>query len=193
MNNSFYTALILLTSIISCAIAIFVVPSILDAPRAERRICFSRAIENSMTGPDQIAYLECVNDAVIKIESATLVLSSPDSCPLQYTNLANQAPPTCNSRNYANSNITTVINTLCNARQECFFTFSDFAPLICIENAPATMTNIPSRFQQINVNYRCNLPRRRFRPFSNKRYNMKFSRTINHPVRKMSYNRLMSL
>jgi hypothetical protein len=71
-------------------------------------------IENSVAQDtdDALPYLSCVNEATLKIETATLTIADPTTCPLLYTNLANNPPPTCSSNNYANSNVTRILNTL---------------------------------------------------------------------------------
>jgi len=52
---------------------------------------------------------------------------------------------------------------------------------------------IAREFQQVTVTYACELIRPRFRPFSNKLHDAKYTRNIAHPYRKLSYNHLQAL
>lgn len=47
--------------------------------------------------------------------------------------------------------------------------------------------------QALNVTYTCDNARQKFRPFTNKRYDKKFSPSFRHPLRTLSYNRLNQL
>ena len=133
---------ILIFSLITSSLAIWLQPAILDPPPgmykdslqylrfiiidllikvhfydfiASKPICFNQVIENSQA-PDSYnpsrPYISCMNEATIKIQSATLSLATSNSCPLLFTNLAAIAPPTCNGNNYANSNVTTILNNM---------------------------------------------------------------------------------
>lgn len=57
-------------------------------------------------------YLSCVNDAIIKITSATLRMSTAKTCPLQFVNRPNNQNPTCQTNNFANSDVTNELKTL---------------------------------------------------------------------------------
>lgn len=52
---------------------------------------------------------------------------------------------------------------------------------------------IANHDQALNVTFTCSTNRPKFRPFSNKRYSTKFSPSLSHPERKLSYNRLQEL
>jgi len=215
MKTLMFCSLILLSSFVYYAYCVFLTPSILEPPKANKIVCMDLRIEEAglngnqqglFTG-GQAPYLACINNAIIKVVAANLVLSVPQVCPLQFVNIVDTTRlPHCEPANIINSDITDVFKSLCETKGECHFSFTQLPRLLCLtppENANANQANVnannpeitqlPLRFTAVNVTYGCQLPRRRFRPFSDKRYNLKFTRTINHPIRKMSYNRLMSL
>jgi hypothetical protein len=85
-------------------------------------------------------------------------------------------------------------------QQACTFLFDDIVTdvddnrnfgLQCLDTSGTTVTHIPLIQTYFNVTYRCDGPRQRFRPFSNKRYDSKFSPSAFHNIRHPSNNRFV--
>jgi hypothetical protein len=84
-------------------------------------------------------------------------------------------------------------------QQSCTFLFNDIVTdanaartefgLQCLDNSGTAVTHIPLIQTYFNVTYRCDGSRQRFRPFSNKRYDSKFSPSAFHNIRHPSNNR----
>lgn len=97
-----------------------IVPSILDSPKAEKNICRDtriekeniKLIESNPENHELTPYINCVNDAILKISMAELKLSSNEICPLQF--LRNRKIPyhECNTNNFGNYNITKIMKLL---------------------------------------------------------------------------------
>jgi len=170
---------VLLLAILSTMVALvypyFLQPNILS-PHSSSKKVVCEAYPTKNPNP----YLQCVNDAIIKVSRAVLAPSTPKQCPLQYTD-PSQRPVQCVSE----IDVTEYVKELCDTKEDCFFYFSQLPSLTCDSS--------PDFYQGITVDYVCEPLRKRMRPFANKRYSPKFSRTINHPIRKLSYNHLMAL
>lgn len=175
--------IILSTAIFFCLVAYamsyFLAPSILGPRPAVKFVCESFPIAR-LNDP----YLSCINDARLKISRALLMVATPEMCPLQYVN--GQTPPNCGFDGRHGIDVSNDLKLLCEGKQECFFFFGQLPELQGCDTSA-------SYYQTLNVTYTCELPRTRFRPFSNRRYDSKFLATLNHPIRKMSYNHLLNL
>ena len=89
----------------------------------------------------------------------------------------------------------------CNLQNECTFKFSQIVTdvnangefgLTCLDSSGTTFTHIPLAKTFFKVTYQCDAPRQRFRPFSNKRYDSKFSPSAFHHIRHPSNNRFVA-
>ncbi|CAF0956630.1 unnamed protein product [Brachionus calyciflorus] len=129
--------------------------------------------------------------AHLKITNGVLQLSKESKCPFQY--LKKQVNPvTCTSDNFGNTNVTQYLKDLCNGKLECSFNFNQLPILLCIDDTYEVF-ELPHEFTSIRVAYECVLPRKRMRPFSNKRYDSKFKSRIFTPLKKLSINNLMKV
>jgi hypothetical protein len=117
------------------------------------------------------------------------------------------------------NNATANLIRLCNGQATCTFSFSQILSpfgLRCLNPAdgallnlyqvariplsPATVPDLPTpaevtvpiQFTNLQVNHFCDGPRKRFRPFSNKRYDPKFSPSLFHTARHPSNNRFVA-
>jgi hypothetical protein len=90
----------------------------------------------------------------------------------------------------------------CNLQNECAFKFSQIVTdadadktkfgLTCLDSSGTTFTHIPLAQTYFKVTYQCDAPRQRYRPFSNKRYDSKFSPSAFHHIRHPSNNRFVA-
>ncbi|CAF0710955.1 unnamed protein product [Brachionus calyciflorus] len=191
----------ILILIVTCCIALvestFIVPSILEPPKANRIICRDSRIEqqnaniiqNELQNQEQTPYINCVNNAILKISFANLQISTQSSCPLQFLREKDTSYFTCDTNNFANSNVTNVIKLLCDGKEKCVFNFNQLPVLLCIDQNN-DIFELPIEFMSVQLTYNCQTPRRRFRPFSNKRYDTKFTQNIKNPLKTLSYNNL---
>lgn len=106
--------------ITSCIKGLIIVPSILDIPKAEKNICQDSRLEaenfklvkSNPENEELTPYINCVNNAILKVSNAELKLSKDEECPLQF--LRNKKTPyfKCNSDNFGNYNITKIMKLL---------------------------------------------------------------------------------
>lgn len=104
----------------TCSKSLIIVPSILDIPKAEKNICKDSRIEAENlklinSNPDNIEltpYIKCVNNAILKVSTAELKLSTEKLCPLQF--LRNKKTPyfDCSTNNFGNYNVTEIMKLL---------------------------------------------------------------------------------
>ncbi|CAF1047792.1 unnamed protein product [Brachionus calyciflorus] len=170
-----------------------IVPSILDDSKPViKSICMDPTLERNNNQPDQEIqpYLNCVNQAILKISSASLMTSNSTICPNQFPN--NLRGPSCSSKNFGNSDVTNLFKILCHSKEKCNFEFDQLPNLLCIDNKN-DVYEVPNEFTYIKVKYKCQTPRRRYRPFSNKRFDPKFKPRVNSQIRKLSFNNLNKL
>ena len=90
----------------------------------------------------------------------------------------------------------------CNLQNVCAFKFSQIVTdanaaqtefgLTCLNADGNTFTHISLAKTFFKVTYQCDAPRQRFRPFSNKRYDPKFSPSAFHHIRHPSNNRFVA-
>jgi len=202
---------VLVLTIVGCMIAsssaFFLTPSIYNSPPANKTVCYFKPIDASAapTSPNPKPYFGCVNQNRISIIKCTLQLSTPSSCPLQFSGTyQNNAPVTCTAPNkLINTDCTAALKQLCDTQDQCVFRWGDLPNLGCLSPSSYDDDNyshgtnvlkpVPNRSQEILVEYKCNQKRSAFRPFGNKRYSNKFHPNIANPLRKMSYNRLQQL
>jgi len=192
--------LIILTVILSLNLsvnALFINPDILSAPAANRIICQSPHIENRGS-----SYLQCPPQSNIRILSAIhLPTKSKDLCPEQFIlPVVNQPLAATACPNPIQNNVTTLVASFCNFQTSCAFQFNQIVTevangnfgLQCLDISGTSVTHIPLIQTYFNVTYRCDGPRQRFRPFSNKRYDSKFSPSAFHNIRHPSNNRFVA-
>lgn len=173
-------------------------PSIYGVSNAQRDVCFNVPIEDSQLATSSSAprpYFSCANEGKLRIISCENSPSTDQECPLNFigANTVNQ-PAQCNSPStLVNSNCTVALQTLCNGVTDCIFRYTQLPQLGCFNSQTSTTTNIVPIDSKIHVEFVCQIKRGHFRPFANKRYGQKFSRNLNHPLRKLSYNRMAQL
>jgi len=170
--------------------SVFLAPGILEQKPANRTLCQSNRIQNRATQP----YIECGTGSSIRVISAIqLPTRNVDQCPEQTLNTPNQIPVTdAQCRTPIDNNLTAIVQDTCNFRDSCVFTFQNIAPnsLRCLTPAGAVAT-ITNNLSYLQIVYFCDNPRRKFRPFSNKRFDPKFSASLFHTVRHPSNNRFI--
>jgi len=161
--------------------AFFLTPSSLSPPPANRTICQDEATETA-----EEPYLRCFDEALIKIVSARVFLSTVAVCPNQVI------VDECDSNSYANNNVTLFIRNRCDGRTECTFSFDALPNVLCLPLADDPFLLVPEQ-ENIELVYYCQPQRPRFRPFANKRFNPKFSPGLFRENRRISYNHMRSL
>jgi len=177
--------------------SVFLAPGILEQKPANRTLCQSNRIQNRQTQP----YIECGTGSSIRIVSAVqLPTRRIDQCPEQALNTPTLIPVLdAQCRTPIDNNLTAILQDTCNFRESCVFTFQNLAPngLRCLVQpagaanpAIATVTN---NLTYLQVVFFCDNPRRKFRPFSNKRFDPKFSASLFHTVRHPSNNRFVPI
>lgn len=213
----FMLSLALLLSLNICANAYFLSPEILDPRPFTVPICFDNTIESAAA--PTTPYISCGTSQAIKIVSALhMSTTTPTTCPNQFVvplALLNGLSP--NAPNTAilpidpcvlpiNNNVTQNLIQRCNGQSFCVFKFSQILNplgLNCLDqatnvissgfiDAAGTTVSVPIQFTNLKVTYFCDGPRKRFRPFSNKRFDPKFSPALFHTVRHPSNNRFVA-
>lgn len=167
--------------------SVFLAPGILEQKPANRTICFTGRVDGVTP------YIECGTGSSIRIVSAMQQPSSRiEQCLEQTLNNGNNIPAPLNAcRRPIDNNATNILQSVCNFREACIFPFSSFAPnnLRCLNgNNLVTVQNFNTNVQVV---YFCDNPRRKFRPFSNKRFDPKFSASLFRQVRHPSNNRFI--
>jgi len=186
----------LIACMMTCASALFVRPSVYGIPSASKDVCFDSAVSTS----NELSFLECANEGLLHIESCEFHLATIKECPLLFTGSTNgnNVPSQCSAPKFtANSDCTTALVNLCNTKTKCVFNWNQLPNLQCIDPAASALADarvdVPETDQYFTVKYRCQNKRNSFRPFGNKRYSFKFTRNMQNPLRKLSYNRLQQL
>jgi len=202
----FLSIIVVLLSLNISANAYFLSPDILDPKPATISVCQSEAIER---GTPNRPYINCGTSQSIKIMSALLFPSTQEECPTQYVVpvTAGAGLPLPNCRIPVNNNFTAILIKLCNGDDACSFSFlrdifNDVQTsglnclgsdnILTVNPGLGVLPTIPIRFTQLKVTYFCDGPRKRFRPFSNKRYDPKFSPSLFHTARHPSNNRFVA-
>jgi len=188
--------IVVLLSLNISANAYFLSPDILDPKPATISVCQSASIEAGNNRP----YIDCGTNQNIKILSALLFPSTQEECPTQYVVPVGAGLPLTPCGIPVNNNFTAILIKLCNGNAACSFSFlrdifnnDQTSGLNCLgTNNILSVNPIPIRFTQLKVTYFCDGPRKRFRPFSNKRYDPKFSPSLFHTARHPSNNRFVA-
>jgi len=176
-------------------------PSIYNVPHANHTICQSDSIDESNypSSLNRIPYFSCVNDGHLTIFSCRTELSNAHTCPLNF-------PGTVGSKGFPNSPVvlhsgdklinqdcTSQLKELCDGKTDCNFCWNMLPSMSAVGMKSYDFTKINPADQNMVVEFTCSNKRNSFRPFSNKRFHRNFHPTLQHPLRKLSYNRLQQL
>ncbi|CAF0757155.1 unnamed protein product [Brachionus calyciflorus] len=168
----------------------FVVPSLLESKIVTRTFCQDSRMElkNNKLNHEKSPYLQCINKAHIKISSSELKLSDQKNCPFQYLKQSN--PVNCTGPIFGNNDVTSVLKKMCDGKEKCSFNFDQLPILLCIDDN-YDVFEMPFEFTLIKVSYECVTPRRRMRPFTNRRYDHKFNARLTNPLKTLSFNKIL--
>jgi len=205
-----------------CANCYFLSPAILDPLPTVRTLCWNNVLDNAQTldcGPTQsikiISAIQvpstsaavCPNQfiAPITLVGGTTLIADGSTTP---------SLPIDSCQSPISNNATANLIRLCNGQATCTFSFSQILSpfglrclnpvdgalldLYQVDTIPLTQTpssaqvTVPIQFTNLQVNHFCDGPRKRFRPFSNKRYDPKFSPSLFHTARHPSNNRFVA-
>jgi len=190
--------LLLALGLAASAQCFFLNPSVLEPKINTQNICYDIENENAVPAVPS-NYITCANNAIIKVQTAYQVVSNPVTCPIQYNQNHPGAPlvvpAQCVPNTLTNSNVTRFLQEKCDKQVSCAFTFNSIFPkLRCIlEDANPAVSSAVGPGVALQVQLVCEPIRRRFRPFSNKRYDPKFSRSFAHPAKSISFNNAKAL
>jgi len=162
--------LLLLVSLFSFTQAFYIYPDIFAPKPANKLICQLYTTDEANRPESSIhkPYLECPENSFIKIADAFLVTTDPEICPLQYTYTNNVQ--VCKGE-LVNSNVTRVLQDLCNEQSECVFEWNQLSQLKCSEinsvyneknykyKTQNKLWKIDANNQGLNVTYTCSTKR----------------------------------
>lgn len=168
-------------------------PSSLNSALLKTTVCYDERIDESASPSiaHQNSYFGCAKDEILHISKCTLRRAKENECPLQTTDTAEIFDLVCTDGSSVDSNdCTEIIKARCDSQNSCIFEWVDTLTSLDCATEPS---EISYKTEAIDLAYKCIGTKLMFRPFSNKRFNNKFSRNMKHPMRKLSFNRLRAL
>jgi hypothetical protein len=198
--------LLVTLAIVSCLAltshAFLLSPSIYAVPHANKTICQSDAIDDTnipgRNSPNPLPYMTCADNGLIKVFKCTHRLATSGMCVLNFPGMDRAQPNSprrlFSDESFENTDCTLTLKKLCDNKEgQCNFCHNMLAQPVIRDLSNGQTEFVDKQDLAFQVEFTCTSKRPAFRPFSNKRYSSKFHPTLNHPLRKMSYNRLQQL